>query len=682
MKRSAGLFSFARAPRSRGGSDRRAGRPERERLRIESLEPRLAMSADLANAIGAARVFTSDTTLAGTIGDGVLGRRDVDIVGFTVGAGGRLTVDLDAKSLPGGSTLDGYLRVFNASGRAVAFNDDFGGSLDSQVSFTAPAAGTYYVGVSGYGNSAYDPRRPRSGRAGSVGTYSLSVTITNPAPVDGAGNTTATARDVGRLGGSLTVRDRIGGSDTGDYYRFTVTTGSEVHLRLAGMARDADLALLDGRGERLAISTRGGTAADVIRRELPPGTYYAQVAPYGGVTNYTLSLSARPLPPTFSPPSYDPTTGWGWVDAAAAVAKVRGHAAPFSEVADLGGVNRGNDLVNAPEAWARGVTGAGVVVAVVDTGVDYNQPDLRQNIWVNPREIPGDGIDNDRNGFVDDVRGWDFVDNDAVPMDVVDTQIINGQEGNLGHGTHVAGTIAAVRNGIGSTGVAPDARIMPVRVMNQRGRGSWADVARGIRYAADNGAHVINISIGGTLPATEVEQAIRHAVGCGCVVVIAAGNLGWATPLFPAHLAATIDGVIAVGAGNDNRSLAGFSHRSGDDPRMQYVVAPGVSVHSTLPGNTYGTTNGTSMAAPHVAGVAALMRSSLPTGNRPHRWWTHLSGTARQLPAVMTTTARVAVTPATLQSATRLAAFAAVSGDPSPAIGPRTPAHVAFAALS
>jgi subtilisin family serine protease len=365
------------------------------------------------------------------------------------------------------------------------------------------------------------------------------------------------------------------------------------------------------------------------------------------------------------------------VDAAAAVARVRGAAAPFTEVVDLGGVQAGNDLVNAPEVWARGYTGAGTVVAVIDTGVDYNHPDLRQNIWVNPREIAGDGIDNDRNGFVDDVRGWDFIDNDAIPMDVVDTsRDWLGNRGNAGHGTHVAGTIAAARNGIGSTGVAPDARIMPVRVLNHRGEGDYSTIARGIRYAADNGAHVINMSLGGGSPSSEIEQAVRHATSRGCVVVIAAGNWWQPTPDYPANLAATIDGVIAVGATEYDRSLAFFSHRSGPDSRMQYVTAPGVDIHSTLPNGTYGTMSGTSMAAPHVAGMAALMRSALPTANQ-NRYWAHITGTARQLPAA-TVRVQVSVTPDTA-AAGRLAAFATFAADLSLGTGTRPARRAAFA---
>jgi subtilisin family serine protease len=581
----------------------------------------------------------------------------------------------------------------------VAANDDHGGSLDSYVSVTLPTAGTYYVGVSGWGNAAYDPLRAGSGRSGSVGVYAATITVANP---NTAGDTIETARDTGRLAGSRTIRETIGGADAADLFRFTLTERARVGLRLDGLASNADLMLVDASGQWITTSTQAGTTADRIEQELRPGTYYAEVRPAAGATDYTLTLSSQTVLPTFSTPEFRPTIfgpngrwyrggeGWGFVDAAAAVAKVRGLARPLAEVPDRPDHDPGIDLVNAPAVWAQGFTGAGTVVAVIDTGVDYNHPDLVQNIWVNPREIAGDGIDNDRNGFVDDVRGWDFVDNDGVPMDVVDmSPDWLGQPGNTGHGTHVAGTIAASRNGIGSTGVAPDARIMPVRVLDHRGRGQDAGIARGIRYAADNGAHVINMSLGGGPASSEIELAIRHATSRGCVVVIAAGNSPQPTPFNPAMLAATIDGVIAVGAAKHDRSLADFSALSGPDPRMQYVTAPGVTILSTLPGNRSGWMDGTSMAAPHVAGVAALMRSALPTADQ-NRYWAHITGTARHAAAAatgQTPTATVRVTGVTVTAAaradvTRALLFAAAGGDAAVTAQPRTAAHGFFAAAS
>jgi subtilisin family serine protease len=284
------------------------------------------------------------------------------------------------------------------------------------------------------------------------------------------------------------------------------------------------------------------------------------------------------------------------VDAAAAVAGAVGESSPFPEVAELGGNNWGLDGVNAPEAWAQGYTGQGVVVAVVDSGVDYNHSDLSGNIWVNSGEIADNGVDDDGNGFIDDVRGWDFFDGDNDPMD------------SDVHGTHIAGTIAAENNGFGVTGVAYNATIMPVRVIDSEG-GTISDIAAGIRYAADNGADVINLSLGGYFPSTEREEAIRYASDRGVVVVMAAGNEGASQPVYPARYAT--DWGIAVGAVDSNKTLANFSNRAGATP-LDYVVAPGVDILSTTPGNSYQSFDGTSMATPHVAGVAALILSANP----------------------------------------------------------------------
>lgn len=307
--------------------------------------------------------------------------------------------------------------------------------------------------------------------------------------------------------------------------------------------------------------------------------------------DYTLTTTTYTLPE-----GYNSNFGYGLVDAAAAVAGAIGQSSPFPEVADLGGNSWALDMVNAPEAWAQGYTGQGVVVAVVDTGVDYNHSDLSGNIWVNSGEIPDNGIDDDGNGFVDDVRGWDFVDGDNDPMDLD------------AHGTHVAGTIAAENNGFGVTGVAYNATIMPVRVIDTEG-GTSSDIAAGIRYAVDNGANVINLSLGGNFTSAEEEDAIRYASDSGVVVVMAAGNEGDSQPVYPAYYAT--DWGIAVGAVDSNKTLADFSNRAGATP-LDYVVAPGVDILSTTPNNSYQSFDGTSMAAPHVSGVAALILSANP----------------------------------------------------------------------
>jgi subtilisin len=307
---------------------------------------------------------------------------------------------------------------------------------------------------------------------------------------------------------------------------------------------------------------------------------------------------------------YSAQSGYGLVDAGSAVGAVTGQT--LARASDLGGVNWGLDQVNAVDAWARGYTGQSVVVAVVDTGVDYRHTDLDANLWRNSDEIFGNRVDDDNNGFIDDVLGWDFVGGDNNPYDW------------NGHGTHVAGTIAAENNGFGITGVAPNAKIMPVRVLDASGAGSLSTVAEGVRYAADNGADVINLSLGGEYPSRDVNAAVQYAEARGSVVVMAAGNTGGRVPGSPARLAQQQG--IAVGAVNRSRQMPSFSNRAGRTP-LKYVVAPGVDVTSTVPNNSYASYSGTSMATPYVSGAAALTLSANPS-LAPNQVEAVLTGTA------------------------------------------------------
>ncbi|MBE9006936.1 S8 family serine peptidase [Fortiea sp. LEGE XX443] len=294
--------------------------------------------------------------------------------------------------------------------------------------------------------------------------------------------------------------------------------------------------------------------------------------------------------------NYNSTNGYGLINGASAVARAV-NKSTFADVPNLGGNNWGADLVKAPEVWAKGYTGKGVVVAVIDTGVDYNHEDLKNNIWTNTKEIAGNGIDDDGNGYIDDVRGWNFSDNNNNTLD------------RNGHGTHVSGTIAGQRNNYGVTGIAYDAKIMPVKVLNDAGSGSYSGIANGIYYAVNNGADVINLSLGGSFSNRTLQTAIEYASSQGVVVVMAAGNDGGSRPGYPARYANNSG--IAVGAVDRNNNLADFSNRSGTN-QLAYVTAPGVEVYSTVPNNQYASYSGTSMATPHVAGVVALMLSANP----------------------------------------------------------------------
>ncbi|MCF2147189.1 S8 family serine peptidase [Desmonostoc muscorum LEGE 12446] len=341
------------------------------------------------------------------------------------------------------------------------------------------------------------------------------------------------------------------------------------------------------------------TSSQLLSHSGLNSTSISSVDTFRAQDDYTLNLNSSSYYPEATATStgnYNSTNGYGLVNAGSAVSKAAGQN-PFADVPNQGGNNWGADLVNAPEAWKNGYTGKGVVVAVVDTGVDYNHEDLRNNIWTNTKEIADNGIDDDGNGYVDDNYGWNFSGNNNNTLD------------RNGHGTHVSGTIAGENNNYGVTGIAYDAKIMPVKVLNDSGSGSYNSIAKGIRYAVDNGANVINLSLGGTSSNRTLESAINYASSKGVVVVMAAGNDGDSSPNYPARYASKSG--IAVGAVDRNNNMADFSNRSGTS-QISYVTAPGVNVYSSVPGNQYDTYSGTSMAAPHVAGVVALMLSANP----------------------------------------------------------------------
>jgi subtilisin family serine protease len=280
-----------------------------------------------------------------------------------------------------------------------------------------------------------------------------------------------------------------------------------------------------------------------------------------------------------------------------------------------------NDAGHGPSAKrpARPAEPPAVVVAVVDTGVDVTHPALVAHLWTNPREIPGNGIDDDGDGIVDDVHGADFLNKTGDPSDTV------------GHGTHVAGIIAASPNpSVGSGGIDPDAKIMALRVDDK----GWMDLgaaAAAIRYAADHGARVINLSWGNRVDSPAVDQAIAYAGAHGALTIVASGNLGQnndLAPIYPASSAS--DAIVSVGATCDGDSLASFS----DFGKLSVdIAAPGCDVVSTVPGGGYEARTGTSMAAPEVAAAAALLFRDHPNA-RPLEVKRALLGGATPEPAL------------------------------------------------
>lgn len=249
--------------------------------------------------------------------------------------------------------------------------------------------------------------------------------------------------------------------------------------------------------------------------------------------------------------------------------------------------------IDMPETWDISTGGPGCLVAVIDTGTQWNHPDLDANIWANAGEIAGNGIDDDGNGYVDDVRGWDFFDNDNNPDD------------GDGHGTHTAGTIAAEsNNGTGVAGVAWNCKIMPLRFLGPEG-GATSDAVKALDYAVAKGVKVSNNSWGGGSYSTALYNAIANSRAAGHVFVAAAGNDGVNTDNSPHYPSAyNLDNIIAVAATDNNDRLASFSNYGASTVDLG---APGVDIASTYSGSNYVWSSGTSMAAPHVAGVVALV---------------------------------------------------------------------------
>ncbi len=377
--------------------------------------------------------------------------------------------------------------------------------------------------------------------------------------------------------------------------------------------------------------------------------FYALTTP-GASTQDVLGWAARTSGVSYVEPDFviassaipnDPSLGQLW---------------GLNNVGQAGGVTDVD--IDAPEAWNTTTGSRSVVVAIIDTGMDSKHPDLAANAWRNPGEVAGDGIDNDQNGFVDDVGGWDFANNDANPMD------------DNGHGTHVAGTIGAVGNNArGVVGVSWQVSLMPLKFLDGRGSGTTSAAVAAINYATrmrrDFGINIVatNNSWGGGGLSTALRDAVDAGAGAGILFVAAAGNESTNNDTIPSYPASHPSAsVISVAATDRSNRLASFSNYGATSVDL---AAPGVAILSTTPNDSYSTYSGTSMATPHVTGTVALMAAAYPRATAAEIRTAILSSVTR----VAGLTGKVA-TGGLLNAAAALQALSTVAPAPAPAPAP------------
>ena len=398
---------------------------------------------------------------------------------------------------------------------------------------------------------------------------------------DGSGNTGTTQIQGPYVPGEVIVKYK-----DGTVAALAAEGTGPVELSALG-AEVTDNFSTEGLGGMQALELSGQTTVKEAIDELESSPYVAYAEP-----NYIISLSLPETDPAgpdnpsaLSALSYpnDPKYSEQWA---------------LLNSGQTGGTS-GADI-KASGGWDITTGSKDIVVAVIDTGVDYTHPDLAANIWTNPNEIPNNGIDDDNNGYIDDVHGYDFINNDNDPMD------------DNGHGTHCAGVIgAAGNNGVGIAGLAWNVKIMPLKFLRSDGNGDTSAALNAIAYAKRMGANVISCSWGGTSKSQALGDAIAST---NTLFACAAGNEG-ANNDVTSHYPSGFDSpqIISVAASDANDQMPSFSNYGATTVD---VAAPGDSILSTYrtsSGNQYVKMKGTSMSTPYVAGLAALILSKDPS---------------------------------------------------------------------
>ena len=375
-------------------------------------------------------------------------------------------------------------------------------------------------------------------------------------------------------------------------------TGKEQTLTRSVMVADHVLVRLQNGAQEAQLLSHVASLGLSIRRHLPNSALYLIAFPNHSVAEFDRVMTAfeqSPGPTVYAEPDFiaqasvdplipnDPSFASQWA---------------LHNTGQSGGVS-GADI-KAPEAWNTTTGNSDIVVAVIDTGVDYTHPDLAANIWSNPGETAGDGIDDDHDGYIDDVRGWNFYAGTNDPMD------------DHGHGSHTSGILGAVGgNAKGISGVTQHVKIMPLKFLSADGSGSDSDAIEAIHFATAHHAILSSNSWGGSDFTQSMLDAIQEANTAGVGFIAAAGNAGSNNDSIPSYPASfQSDNVIAVAATNASDVLSNFSNFG---KTTVHIAAPGEDIYSTYKNAGYTTMSGTSMATPHVAGAAALLKAANPS---------------------------------------------------------------------